>query len=441
MAVGSANSITNNPVALKGELSAGLNVHAPKPKSGSSTDAVNNMFKAYYSKNNSGLSNPHTLVKREAAFLKVISEDIMSFVKSPFRRKTLVSGNRNVVQVRTSGKSYSSGFKAEITVKQAATSQQNVGAVFSAHDEYEGDEGLNYFTISTAGKSFNASVEVLPGDTNKEVMENVIEAVNETKVGVFAEMKYDLSSKQPYLIVSSSKTGEISAFAISDVEGFGNVISYLGISNIAEFAQNAIYSLNGSPDIISLSNEVSIGAGIKAIFKSASDIPVKIYTGADVDVIRKHIDEFVKGFNELLKAAESNKGDKVSDKSAQRLKDAVNAYAPTLFRSGLEVQDGGYLKISSDALNEAIANGTAERMFQPFGGIINGGVASRVSKIAGEAYRDANKAGAGPMSEFRRVNPDEVLNNYFNFINQQNTFSSKVGFGKGFSGSIYDFTL
>ena len=441
MAVEGTNSVINNPVAPKGNPTTGFGVQGSSLRSNSSSQAVNNMFNAYYSKNNVVVSNPHTLIKREAAFLKVIAEDIMSFSKSPFRRKTIVSGDNDVVHVRTNGKTFSSGFRAEIKVHQTATHQKNMGNALSTNDIYKGDKGTHYFTISIGGKSFNASIEIVQGDTNKEVMENVISTINETKVGVFAEMKYDLTSKQSSLVLSSTKTGEISAFAISDVEGFGSIVSDLRIANVVEAAQNAIYSLNDSPDIVSFSNEVSLGSGIKAIFRNASDVPVKIFTGADVDIIRKQINEFVKSFNDLLKAAGSNKGDKISGRSAQKLRDAVNAYSPTLFRSGLEVQDGGYLKVNVDALNAAIANGTAERMFQPFGGIVNGGIASRISKIAGDAYRDANKAGAGPMSEFRKINPDEILNNYFNFINQQNTFSSKIGFGKGASGSLYDIML
>jgi len=400
------------------------------------------MFDAYYGKNTALTSNPYTQIKREAAFLKVIAEDIMSFSKSSFRKRAIVSDDPSVVQVKTKAKTPTGGFKAEIVVKQLATPQRNTGTPFKTSDRFDGTYGTNYFTVSIGGKSFNLSIEIDESDTNKGVMEKITGAINETDVGVFSEVRYNTQDKESYVTVTSLRTGDTSSFEISDVAGFGSIISDLGLENVTGFSQNAVYTLNGGASIVSTSNEVSISYGIRAYFKDVSETPIKISTGVDSNLAIAQIEKFVKSFNDLLKATDAHKGDKIADSIAVKLRMAVNTYSTTLARSGLEVQSDGYLQISESGLRGAVTSGVAERTFQPFGGIISGGIGSRISKIAGEAYKEANRSGAGPMSDFKRINPNEVLNSYFNFINHQNIIANNnLAFSSGGTGSLYDIVL
>ncbi|MCL2874332.1 MAG: hypothetical protein FWE29_05300 [Defluviitaleaceae bacterium] len=442
MAVGITNSVINNS-ALPSGIPSGVSLGTQGSKSTFTSKTAKNMFDAYYGKNNAIASNPYTQIKREAAFLKVVAEDIMSFSKSSFRKRTIVSDNTDVVQIKSKAKT-PNGFKAEITVQQIATPQRNTGTPFRTNSPFDGSYGTNHFTISTGGKSFNLSVEVESTDSAKGVMEKMVGVINETDVGVFAEVKYDTSSKQSLVTITSLKTGDLNAFEISDVVGFGSIVSDLNLANTTGDSQNAVYSLNGGSSIVSTSNEVNISYGVKAVFRNASNNPVKISTGADVDLVKAQINRFAKNFNDLLKAAFANKGDRIADSLSLKLRSAVNTYSQTLSRTGLDVQADGSLKINDEELQGAIVSGVAERTFQPFGGIVNGGIGSRISKIAGEAYKEANKAGAGSMSEFKRVNPNEMLNNYFNFINQQNMVANNnIVFNNGTngSGSLFDIVL
>jgi len=159
--------------------------------------------------------------------------------------------------LRDAGRAYETRY--EVKVSRLAEKQVNRGSSLSDSASSAVQVGENTFTVSSgSGPSATISVEIAPGDSNREALEKIEEAINGAEAGVVAELVSDAEKGTSYLLVSAEATGAAAAFSLADKSG--NVVSATGIGAVHTVAKDAEYVLNGTP-LASGSNVVSLDDG------------------------------------------------------------------------------------------------------------------------------------------------------------------------------------
>ncbi len=413
--------------------------------SGTAKAGYNNVYGNYnYANKNKNLFDAvSSKFKQMSASLKLNADSLTNSAssKSVFKKTAPLADNKAAMDVRTESNSTAkSNFTATVDIKQVATAQKNVSEAMNSNASYSGRTGTNYLAVSVGGKSYNIGVNVKSTDTNKSVMQNVANAINEKNIGVKASVKVDSATKKSSLVIEGAKTGENNGFSINDVGNYGSIVKNLSLDNVVTNAQNAMYSVNGKPEVNSASNVVDLGNGITGVLKATSENPVKVSMQTDVSTIKDKITSFVKDYNNLLDSAYKNSGNKNSSRLASQLSSAAKSYSNTLSKAGLSVSKDGYISVDDRKLSSAVESGIAEKSLSS-SGFFSGGFSNRVSRIAGDTYKSAQKfASASSQMAQDSSSIESFLNDYYKNGASMNTTLANNMFG-GANGSLFDIML
>lgn len=296
---------------------------------------------------------------------------------STFTKMRAVSSNEDYLQVEKSGKNPPSLKETSMSVTQIAAAQQNEGAAMASGDRYV-SSGTRQFEVETGGKNHSFSIDVKPGDTNLDVQNKMVGAINGRNIGVIASVEKNAKKNTSALSVASVHTGRSGAFKIRDVEG--SLAAATGISAVTRDAQDAIYRIGGGKAQSSPSNRVAAGNGVEVTLKKATSGDVRVFAAKDTAYARDAVKAVASDYNGMLLLAQGQ-----SRKLSNDLKSAVKAYAPSLERIGISAGQDGTLQIDDKKLGQAAENGDLQNFFTGSAQGGSYGFSGRISQISRNA--------------------------------------------------------
>ena len=357
-----------------------------------------------------------------------------------FRKAAAVSSNTDALTVSSGNSQFSFNSIPETTVKidQIATGQINNGAALNANAPNSAS-GYQQFSIETNGRTYNFSINMAAGDTNKELQQKMAAAINAQKIGIDATVSTNTEDNTSTLQLSAAGTGENakSTFVIRDV--YGNAVAATGTDKVTQKAQNAVYSVNGGANQTSQSNSISLGNGVTATLKQVTVNPVTISQGKDTSFAISQVDNLVQNYNKLYGATLDNAADTKANRLFSQLVNTSKTYASTLSQIGIEFDSNGYMKVNEDKFKQAHESGRLEQFFTENRNT-NYGFTNQLDRIARQAqtntasYISQNTLANSLMDSLN--NYDYLNNNFYN--NLRNFYQQSGVFA---SGLLFDFLL
>jgi len=280
-----------------------------------------------------------------------------------FSQSTMVSSNNDVMTVNFTGSNPGNAGEMSVQVDQIAMGQLNEGARLGASSLYGGDRGLNRFAIETGGTTTNLSINVMAGDSNRDVQQKMATAINNAGLGLRATVETDSQTNMSMLRIESTNVGtaDRNAFSIRDLTG--NAAAQTGANEVARERQDAIFRVNGGEAQTSQSNTVNLGNGISATLRAASDEAVTIARGKDLNVAISAVESMARSFNNMFSAAAGNIADPKAQGLASRAINISSAYSRSLSEIGISFDGSGRMIVNSQQLSRAAENGKLEQFF------------------------------------------------------------------------------
>lgn len=309
---------------------------------------------------------------------------------STFSKMNAVSSNKDALTISSTTAPTASFESRLVDITQVASGQVNKGTQLRGDSLYTGDSGTQQFEIEIEGKKTQVSVKVESGDTNKAVQEKVADAINSKNLGVTASV--GSSGGNTSLTIQSKNAGDSDAnrFVIRDM--YGNLSDTLGLENVTQSAQDAIYSVDGGADIHSSSNTIDLGDGVKATLKAATNgTPVSVGVSRDESYAVNQVKEFVSNFNSLLDASRSAN---YNDRLYNDLTNALTSYEKSLSEIGISINKDMSLSVDGSALEAAATSAdgkpsTLENFLTNYGSSSsNYGLTGRLSTITANVERN-----------------------------------------------------
>jgi flagellar hook-associated protein 2 len=231
---------------------------------------------------------------------------------STFRVKSVATSNASVVTA-TATSSAGQGSHT-VTVSQLATAHTVVSARYdnAGTTLAQSLSGTNAFSISVGDETYDVSVTISDGMTNREVLSAIATAINEASDGeVLASAVGDTPSTSK-LSIRSSSTGTVGVMTFADT---GGALAMLGVTNqsqattteggyvFADLGNNeldAMATVDGIA-IIASTNQVSdaiTGVTLNLLAVQAEDAsPVTLTVSTNLDAIKSAIEEFITAYN------------------------------------------------------------------------------------------------------------------------------------------------
>jgi len=280
-----------------------------------------------------------------------------------FSQNTMVSSNTDVMTVNYTGNNLSSMSDMKVQVDQIAMGQLNEGARLESSALYGGDRGTNRFTIETGGKTTQLSINVMAGDSNRDVQQKMATAINNAGIGLKATVETDAKTNVSMLRVESTNVGtaERNAFTIRDT--MGNAAAQTGANEVSRERQDAIFRVNGGEAQVSRSNTVNLATGLTATLRAASEQEVSIVRGKDVNTAISAVESMARSFNNMFSAAAGNIADPKAQGLASRTINISAAYSRALSEIGISFDGSGRMLVNSQQLSRAAENGKLEQFF------------------------------------------------------------------------------
>lgn len=223
------------------------------------------------------------------------------------------------------------------------------------------------FELQTPNAAYEFQFHISHNDTNRSIQTRLSNLINNSDIGVSAKVLYDDKGNSA-LEISSKQTGTASddkapvllnVFA-EGTEHTENVVKYLGIDNITQFPENAVFTINGEEQT-SASNKFTINNfEINLKDTTEEDTPVHIGFKTDTDTIAENIKSLVAQYNSMVETS----GNYVTDNKVQShslLKDLhklTSQYHNSLESIGLNTEDSGKLDVEDTLLYQALEEDT-----------------------------------------------------------------------------------
>ena len=347
---------------------------------------------------------------------------------SSFDVKKAESSNKDVLTIKSvDSKKATVPSSFSVEVSQIATAQKNIGSSLKSKDSALSTgftAGAYSFKLEMEAKSYTINFNVSTADTNEQVQQKITDAINSKVPEIKSSVLYDSKEGTSAIILESKITGVEKdrdlQFIIGNLLGTG--LDRVGLDNVSQLAQNAIYSVGGGVPSISKYNEVNLNGGVVAVLKSDGMSTVNIIKDRESAIA--DVREIARAHNKVLEATNQNRDDMRTNILRRQINDLARANKNELSRIGIEVAADGYLRINEPKLKEAAEKGDLERFFTQDRNK-NYGYANRLSSIADKVDRNAAQYATLSTSSFVK-NISNINDIYFNplQINKMNRYSA-----------------
>ena len=335
-----------------------------------------------------------------------------------------ISSNTDIMRIRGN-----SSTVPEISVKvdQVAEPQRNEGTAMRA-DDRDMPGGLHSFDIAIDGQTHRVSFTTSEALTNRAFQQRMADAINQANIGITASV--NTANNQSTLNLAATATGAGATvtntvtnedgeeetvtttaprFTITDV--MGNATAAMGVNNISQHGQNAIFTVNGETRT-SASNNVNLTGGVEATLVSTGE--VNVTSGGDATGIRNSVRQMVARFNDLLETARNNGADRNTGRLIRDLENTIRRNRRALDEMGVAMNREGVLVINENRLQTAAENGTAQRLL--------GGTNNRSGSFVSALTRIADSVAANPVNHIsRQISRMPTFNSALSMVANGNT--------------------
>lgn len=289
-------------------------------------------------------------------------------IGAAFDKKIAVSDNPDAVTAEFFG-DVSDGHgpdNFELVVNKLATPQTNVGN-FLKKDEFDFSPGSFSFDLNTNTNSYEFQYNVNAGDTNEDVLHKLSRLVNNSNIGLKADI---LSGGQDLaaLRIESRQTGlsgnEKQLFQIipNGTVGSLQAMDTLGIHNMAAPAENSSFTLNGV-EHSSYSNTFTINNEFTITLHDTTpkNQPVTIGFKPGAEAVADDVQSLVDSFNSILKTAETYSGsNEANRKLLSDMGNVAKTYSSQFAPLGLDVAPNGTIDVDYEQLTKSIVSSDSD---------------------------------------------------------------------------------
>lgn len=225
-------------------------------------------------------------------------------IKSMFNTLKLLSNNKSAVYDDRKAVEQSKAFdvsttdgatlgKQTLKVSQIATAQKNVSVAKVQTDVMTSDTTGN-LSIKQNGKTQTINFTLKQGETNEAGYIRLAKTINQSKMGVTAEVKTDETGYSK-LTLTSNQTGKASAFEVS-----GTLADELKLADTQEDAKNMTYELNGKAGE-SETNQLSLEKGKINVKVTATNTEAETFDiQASSATLVSTLKDFATSFNKFV---------------------------------------------------------------------------------------------------------------------------------------------
>ena len=315
-------------------------------------------------------------------------------ISSMLKKKVAVSSDDATVSVHYVGDDNGEGQNGfDIDVVSLAGPQTNEGNYLKRND-YSFEEGTFSFDLDMPTNSYEFQFNVNPGDNNFDVQSKIARLINQSDIGLSAEVKSN-NRGESALSVQSKQTGlsadEEFIFSIHSGTSW-NEIKTLGISHITTPASNSVFRLNGQ-EHSSLSNTFTINRAFEVtMHQASSDQAGSVHIGfmANTAAITSGVDNLLASYNGLLEVGQKY----ASLHGSHRLLNEVSAisasYSDRLASVGIAADENRHLQLDRDQFSTVVSGPDATDHFATLNGFKDA-LSREVNRIAIDPMRYVNK--------------------------------------------------
>ena len=335
--------------------------------------------------------NAH-LIQNVIASLSEAGEDISSVL----HKKIAVSSNEDAVSVTYVGDDNGENTQTfDLDVVRLASPQVNEGN-FLRRLDHSFEEGTFSFDLDTTSNSYEFQFNVNPGDNNYDVQSRIARLINQSDVGLTAEVIMNPEDdSESALRITSKQTGlapeEDYLFRIQSGSSW-NELNTLGIGNITSPAENSIFRLNGT-EHSSLANTFTINKSFEITLHQPTfeNVPAHIGFKANTDAIGDSVSEMLNAYNGMVMVGYKYFATQNNHTLLNEVTSIGRSMGEELSATGIMVEDNNTLVLNRDVLSDAINGDKAETHYRT------------LNRFKNALSRQANKTALNPMNYVDKV--------------------------------------
>lgn len=288
-------------------------------------------------------------------------------ISSILNKKVAVSSDEDAVTVTYVGDESTGDVPTfDIAVKKLASPQVNQGNFLNRLD-HSFEEGSFTFDLDTTSNSYEFQLNVNPGDNNYDVQSKIARLINQSDVGLNAEILMN-DRGQSALKIESKQTGlssdEDFLFRIQSGSSW-NEVNTLGIGNITSPASNSVFVLNDK-EHSSLSNTFTINKAFEITLHKPTEEDSFVHIGfkANTEAISDGIEEMLTAYNGLAAVGLKYSSTQQSSRLYREVTAIGKTFGEPLAEMGITSDEDGLLHLDRSAFSDAISGADSDKHFK-----------------------------------------------------------------------------
>lgn len=316
-----------------------------------------------------------------------------------FHKKSAYSSNEDVIHASYIGSDEGNEQipDLELEVQALATTQENLGVFLP--DVKTGLTADTYsFDISINEMNYEFQFSVGETETNREVQERLVRLINNSDVGIHADLS-EVNGLSAIRLTSEStglSAGKKAQFTVSDEHTSmkTGAINYFGLDYTSRAAGNARFTINGEERTLS-SNQFTIGKLFEVHLTGLSeeDQPIRIGLKTDLESLADNVSHLLGSYNEFLKTVSSYINTQAKSRQlTNELKGIAGLYSNSLETMGISMDDNGTLTLNRDRLRQTALE--SDDISSSFSGL---------KDFSGSLLRKSNQIAINPMDYVQKT--------------------------------------
>lgn len=329
-------------------------------------------------------------MQKVVASLSTNGDDIASILN----KKIAISSDEDAVTVNYVGSEEEGQdmISFSMDIEKLASPQVNTGN-FLAPDEHAFEEGTFSFDLNTNTKSYEFQFNVNPGDTNYMIQCKIARLVNQSDVGLNAEVMTNEEGNSA-LSLSSKQTGlsegEDYLFQIQSMDSW-NALNTLGIQNVTTPASNSRFLLNGK-EHSSLSNTFTINKAFEVTLQAPTgEQAATIGFKTDTDAVADGISQLLDAYNGMVAVGLQYSDSHHNSQLLNEVTSVGRHLSPQLASVGISPDTQGVLSLDRDALAQAITGRESDAAY------------ATLNQLKISISRQANRIAINPMNYVNKI--------------------------------------
>lgn len=260
----------------------------------------------------------------------------------------------------------------EMEVKSLASPQINLGRYLNDDDKVDLPADTYSFDVSINDLKYEFQFNIKDTDTNIEVEERLSRLINNSNIGLSAEVVHHKEDEgRSYLRLESVATGARNGngimFEISDdaTSKSAGAVEYLGIDFMARTGRNAEFTINGE-DRSASSNDFTVGKMYEVHLAGVSENgeTTRIGLMTDVESMTENLNTLIGGYNSFVRAAaEYSSSHPMSSRLVNEMAAITRTYAEGLTSAGVNLNLDGTLELDEEGFAQSVRDGSANETF------------------------------------------------------------------------------